>query len=96
VIAHRLRQQRRQRRCPARARVSRVTTVSPPPTLARLAHQAVGIEAQCHDCRHKVALGFELFLERYGDMPFPNFARLLKCSPCGSRTVDARPVWPTR
>ncbi len=73
-----------------------MTTDSPPPTLAHLARQAVGIEAQCHDCRHKVVLGFELFLKRYGDTPFPTLARLLKCSVCGSRKIDARPVWPTR
>jgi len=68
----------------------------PPPTLDCLAQQAVGIDAQCHDCRHKAVLGFELFLVRYGDMPFPEFARLLKCSSCGSRKIDARPMWAKR
>jgi len=58
--------------------------------------QAVGIDAQCHDCRHKAVLGFELFLVRYGDMPFSEFARLLKCSSCGSRKIDARPMWAKR
>jgi hypothetical protein len=76
-----------------------VRTTSPPgrpPTLAYLAEQAVGIDAECRDCRHKAALGFELFLERYGDMLFPDFARLMKCSACGSRHVDVRPAWPSR
>ena len=65
-----------------------------PPTLAYLAQQAVGIDAECHDCHHKAVLGFELFLERYGDVKFPEFARLLKCSACGSRRIDVRPKWP--
>jgi hypothetical protein len=64
----------------------------PPPTLNHLAEQAVGIDAECRDCRHKPVLGFELFVERYGDMPFPDFGRLLKCSACGSRQVDVRPA----
>ncbi len=67
-----------------------------PPTLAYLAPQAVGIDAECHDCHHKAVLGFELFLARYGDMPFPAFTRLLKCSACGSRKIDARPMWAKR
>jgi hypothetical protein len=41
-------------------------------------------------------LGFEKFRARYGDMPFPDFARLMKCSACGSRHVDVRPAWPSR
>jgi hypothetical protein len=57
---------------------------------------AVGIDAECRDCRHKAVLGFELVVERYGDMPFPDFGRLLKCSACGSRQVDVRPAWPSR
>lgn len=69
---------------------------SSPPTLTHLADQAVGIEAQCRDCRRQAVLGFERFLDRYGEMPFPQFARLLTCSACGSRTIDARPLWPTR
>jgi hypothetical protein len=68
----------------------------PPPTLAYLAKQASGIEAECHDCRRRVVLGFERFLDRYGDVPFPDFARLMKCSACGSRNIDARPSWPAR
>jgi hypothetical protein len=68
----------------------------PSPTLEYLSHQAVGIDAECHDCHHKAVLGFELFLEHAGDMPFPEFSRLLKCSACGSRKIDARPVWPVR
>jgi hypothetical protein len=36
-----------------------MTRISPPPTLDHLAQQAVGIEAQCHDCQHKAVLGFE-------------------------------------
>src|SRR5438552_1401534 len=68
----------------------------PPPTLEYLAHQAVGIDAERHDCRHKAVLGFELFLERYGDMAFPEFAPLLKCSACVSRKIDARPMWAKR
>jgi len=58
-------------------------TASPPglpPTLGYFAQRAVGIDAECHDCHHKAALGFELFLARYGDMPFPAFTRLLKFS----------------
>jgi hypothetical protein len=54
----------------------------------------LGIDAECHDCHHKAVLGFELFLERYGDVTFPEFARLLKCSACGSRRIDVRPKWP--
>ena len=68
----------------------------PPPTLLHLAQQAVGIDAECRDCRHKVVLGFEKFLARYGDMPFPDFARLMKCSACGSRQVEVRPAWASR
>jgi DNA-directed RNA polymerase subunit RPC12/RpoP len=66
------------------------------PTLDDLAQQAVGIDAECRDCGHKVLLGFELFLERYGSMSFPAFVHLLKCSACGSRNVSGRPQWPTR
>jgi hypothetical protein len=65
-----------------------------PPTLDELAHQAVGIDSECRDCGHKVLLGFELFLGRYGAVPFPEFVRLLKCS--GSRNVFGRPRWPKR
>jgi hypothetical protein len=68
----------------------------PPPTLAYLAEQTVGIDAECRDCRYSVVLGFEKFLGRYGDMLFPDFARLMKCSACGSRQVDVRPSWPSR
>jgi DNA-directed RNA polymerase subunit RPC12/RpoP len=68
----------------------------PPPKLAYLAEQAVGIDAECRDCRHRVVLGFEKFLARYGDVPFPDFARLMKCSACGSRRVDVRPAWSSR
>ncbi len=68
----------------------------PPPTLLHLAEQAVGIDAECLDCRHRVVLGFETFLARYGDMPFPDFAWLMKCSACGSRHVEVRPAWPSR
>jgi DNA-directed RNA polymerase subunit RPC12/RpoP len=68
----------------------------PPPTLLHFSQQAVGIDAECRDCRHRVVLGFEKFLARYGDMPFPDFARLMKCSACGSRHVDVRPSWPSR
>jgi hypothetical protein len=68
----------------------------PPPTLRHLAQQAVGIDAECRDCHRKMVLGFETFLDRYGDMPFPEFARLLKCSAYGSREIDARPAWPVR
>ena len=55
-----------------------------------------GIDAECRDCRRRVVLGFEKFLARDGDMPFPDFARLMKCSACGSRQVDVRPSWPSR
>ncbi len=68
----------------------------PPPTLRYLAQQAAGIDAECRDCRHRVVLGFERFLDRYGDMLFPDFARLMKCLACGSRQVDVRPSWPSR
>ena len=54
----------------------------PPSTLGYLAEQAVGIDAECRDYRHRVVLGFEKFLGRYGDMLFPDFARLMKCSAC--------------
>jgi DNA-directed RNA polymerase subunit RPC12/RpoP len=70
-------------------------TTSPPgapPTLLRLAEQAVGIDAECRDCRHRVVLEFEKFLAHYGDMPFPDFARLMKCSACGSRQVEIGPA----
>jgi len=56
----------------------------PPPTLRYLAEKAVGIDAECRDCRHRVVLGFEKFFGRYGDMLFPDFAQLMKCSACGS------------
>jgi hypothetical protein len=49
-----------------------------------------------NDQRDARELGFEWFLDRYGDVPFPDFARLMKWSPCGSRNVDARPSWPAR
>jgi len=62
----------------------------PPPTLRYLAEKAVGIDAECRDCRHRVVLGFEKFFGRYGDMLFPHFAQLMKCSACGSRHVDVR------
>jgi hypothetical protein len=67
-----------------------------PPTLAYLAQQAVGIDAECRDCGRKMLLGFELFLESYGSLSFPVFVRRLKCSACGSRNVSGRPQWPTR
>jgi hypothetical protein len=51
---------------------------------------------QCHDCRRRVVLEFERFPDRCGDVPFPDFARLMKFSACGSRNVDARPSWPAR
>jgi hypothetical protein len=35
--------------------------------LAYLAEQTIGIDAECCDCRHRVVLGFEKFLDRYGD-----------------------------
>jgi DNA-directed RNA polymerase subunit RPC12/RpoP len=56
----------------------------------------IGIEAECESCGHKVVMGFERFLPRYGAMPFPALARLLKCSACGSRQVFARPIWPSQ
>jgi hypothetical protein len=34
-----------------------------------------------------------LLLERHGETLFPDFARRLKCSACGSRNVEARPAW---
>src|SRR5260221_11674893 len=68
---------------------------SPPPTLESLSHQAIGIDAQCDDCRDDLILGFERLLPRYADVEFPTFVRLLKCSACSSRRIDARPVWPT-
>jgi hypothetical protein len=71
-------------------------TPGPPPTLRYLAQQAVGIDAECRACRHKAVVGFEQFLDRYGDMTFPDFARLMKCSASGSRHVDVRPAWPSR
>jgi DNA-directed RNA polymerase subunit RPC12/RpoP len=74
---------------------ARPSPPGPPPSLAYLAEQAVGIDAECRDCRHRVVLGFEKFLARYGDMPFPDFTRLMKCSACGSRHVDVRPAWPS-
>ena len=48
----------------------------PPLTLGYLSEQAVGIDAECHDCHHKVVLGIELFPERYGSIPFPEFGTL--------------------
>jgi len=75
-------------------RVARPSPPGPPPTLRYLAEQAVGIDAECRDCRHRVVLGFERFLGRYGDLPFPDFARLMKCSACGK--VDVRLSWPSR
>ena len=62
-----------------------------PPTLAYLTKQAAGIEAECVDCRRRVVMGFERFLDRYADVPFPEFARLMKYSACGSRNVEIRP-----
>jgi hypothetical protein len=38
-------------------------------------------------------LGFERFLDRYGDVPFPDLARLMTCSACGSRKVDGTAVF---
>jgi hypothetical protein len=76
--------------------LARTAPPGPPPSLRYLAQQTVGIEAQCRDCRRRVVLGFETFLDHYGDMPFPEFARLMKCSACGSREVDVRPAWPAR
>jgi hypothetical protein len=64
-------------------------------TLDDLAQQAVGIDAECRDCGRKMLLGFEMFLESYGSLPFPAFVRRLKCSVRGSRDVFGRPQWPT-
>jgi hypothetical protein len=65
------------------------------PTLDYLSRQAIGIDVECRACHRRVVLGFEQFLPRYADVEFPTFARLLKCSACGSRDIDARPAWPT-
>src|SRR5260221_4202855 len=57
----------------------------PLPTLNHLVEQAFDIDAECRTCRHKIVLRCERFLDSYGDMPFPDFSRLLKCSACCSR-----------
>jgi hypothetical protein len=71
-----------------RFRMARPTAPpGPPPTLRYLAEQAAGIDAECRDCRHRVVLWVSRkFLLAMATVPFPDFARLMKCSACGSRT----------
>jgi hypothetical protein len=45
------------------------------------------------DWDRRIVLGFERFLDRYGDVSFPDFAGRMKCSACGSRNVEVRPSW---
>ena len=63
------------------------------PTLAHLARDVDGIDAECLSCGYKRELPLAPLLERHGETPFPVFAHKLKCSTCGSRDTEARPAW---
>ena len=64
-----------------------------PPTLSWLARDVDAISAECLQCGYRAEIALAPLLERYGETPFPKFARKLKCSARGSRDVEARPAW---
>ena len=66
---------------------------SMPPTLSWLARDVDAIAAECLCCGYRGEVALAPLLERHGAVPFPEFARRLRCSACGSRDVDARPAW---
>jgi adenine-specific DNA methylase len=61
----------------------------PPATLGSTAAAQARLIVWCRDCRHEVEPDPAEMVERYGaDLAVRAWVKRLKCSQCGSRSVD--------
>jgi hypothetical protein len=61
----------------------------PPATLGSTASAQVRVIVWCRDCRHQVEPDPAEHAARYGaELPVRTWVKRLKCSQCGSRSID--------
>lgn len=69
----------------------------PPPVLADLEAQGLGVFCWCIRCGHNAEVAVAPLIARLGPtLPVPRLARHMRCAGCGGRDVTARPAWPPR
>ena len=63
--------------------------IGPPATLGSTAAAQVSVIVWCRDCQHRVEPDPAEMAERYGaELAGIDWVKRLKCSQCGSRSVD--------
>jgi len=69
----------------------------PPPVLADLAAQGLGVFCWCNRCGHNVEMAVAPLIARLGPgLPVPALGRHMRCAGCGGKDVSVRPAWPPR
>lgn len=69
----------------------------PPPTLADIAAEGIGVSCACLQCHADAVIPIEDVIRRFRpETRFPAIFRHFKCSSCGSRDVDVRPDWSSK
>jgi hypothetical protein len=64
-----------------------------PPTLADLMANPGELDVTCLDCHHTTTMPVAALLSCYAaKTPFPDVWGGFRCSACGSRHVDVRPI----
>jgi hypothetical protein len=65
----------------------------PPMDLANMRENGVrALYVNCLDCGHEADVNVDAYPN---ELTVPSFARLMKCSKCGSRNISVRPSWHT-
>ena len=75
--------------CPPLAPLMQRRRPGPPTTLGNAATAKVRVIVWCRDCQHRIEPDPAEHAARYGaELPVIDWVKRLKCSQCGSRSVD--------